>query len=266
MTICLSAICCRGNDKIFVISTDHMIDVGIGQFEHDIKKYKKIEGKNKLVVAMIAGNALLFNELLNGVDGNKQFSEIKSEIFENFKKVKKDWVTKQLLNKFGLNEKDVKDMILKPIPNPIVGKLLDNIVKFSLDTSILLVGFGDGKAKIAEINENGFGDFSDIHFHAIGSGKIQAINTLLFQKQSITDSLDTTIYNVYKAKKNAEVASGVGKDTDVLVLTEKKCYELGTDDLEMLDTIYRKELEFGKHSEDLNKLSILGDLEREESD
>lgn len=41
MTICIASVCEFKDREIFVIATDHMIDVGIGQFEHDIKKHKK---------------------------------------------------------------------------------------------------------------------------------------------------------------------------------------------------------------------------------
>jgi len=236
-----------------IIATDHMIDVGIGQFEHDIKKHKKINLKN---IAMLAGSALLFNDLVMDLEGKEKFEEIKKGIHENFDKVKKDIIKKQLLNKFGLKEEEIKEIVKGPIANPIMAKLIESIAKLKLDTSILLVGFDNGIAKISEIQEEGFADLTDIHFHAIGSGRTQAINTLLFQKQLKKNSLKTTIYNVYKAKKNAEVSSGVGVETDILIFAEGGCLELLDEDINILKEIYNTELKIGRNSEDLNKLSI----------
>jgi len=253
MTICIACVCKYAGDETVVMATDHMIDVGIGQFEHDITKYKKLNEKN---MVMLSGSALLFNELTFEL-GTGDFDSIKNKIHENFVKVRKDIIQKQLLDKFGLNDSDIQNSIKLPIQNPIMNKLIESIAKLELKTSILLVGFNKGEVKISEIQESGFLDYTDIHFHAIGSGQIQAINTLLFQSQSKKNHLSTTIYNVYKAKRNAEVSSGVGVETDILIFSEKGCVELTKEDIEILKGIYNKELDLGRNSEDLNKLSIL---------
>lgn len=249
----MAAVCAHNDKELFIIATDHMINVTIGQFEHDIKKHKIIHDNN---IAMLAGNALIFNELLMGIEKGT-FTEIKEKIFANFVSLRKNYVNKQLLSKFGLSENEIKELVKSAIPNPFIAKLIERIAKFDLNTSILLVGYENGAAQIAEIREHGFADFSDIHFHAIGSGQIQAANTLLFQKQSKSDSLKTTIYNVYKAKRNAEVSSGVGKETDMMVLTENGYFYLSQDDLKNLSGIYKEELQLGKNSGELNKLGIL---------
>jgi len=253
MTICISCVCENKGKDIVVIATDHMIDVGIGQFEHDIKKYKKINEKN---IVMLSGAALLFNDLVINLKGKIKFEEIKKRIHENFCNMRKKMIKEQLLDKFGLKEEEIKEVLKVNIQNQIIGKLIESIAKFKLNTSILLVGFDNGMAKISEIQEGGFSDFTDIHFHAIGSGQVQAINTLLFQKQLKKDSLKTTIYNVYKAKRNAEVSSGVGVETDMLLFSERSCLELTNEEINILKGIYDKELKTGKNSEDLNKLNI----------
>ena len=254
MTICIAAICEHNKRRAIVFSTDHMIDVGIGQFENDIKKHKKI---NNNTVAMLAGQALLFNELIKDISSKSTYSEIKNKIGGNFSRVKKDCIKRELLDKYGLNFEDIKNSLKGQIPNPLIGKILEAITRFKLDTSILLIGFYKGRAHVSEIQENGSADFGDIHFHAIGSGNVQAINTLMFQKQSIEDNLLTTIYNVYKAKRNAEVRIGVGKDTDLLILTEKKCIQLNQNDIEILSEVYENELDIGKSSKDLNKIKVM---------
>ena len=260
MTICIAAVCCHKKKDTFVISTDHMIDVGIGQFEHDIKKYKVIKNKNSWAIAMLSGNALLFNELLENVKGKNTFLSMKNQIFNNFRGLKRKWIQRQLLDDFGLKEKDIKKVIQEELKNQFIGKLVEKIAKSSLKTQILFVGFDNGKAKIAEIYEDGHADFSDIHFRAIGSGYIQAINTLLFQKQIYTECLSKTIYNVYKAKRNAEVVAGVGKDTDILVFKDKEYWELEKSDIALLSSVYEKELNFSKNAKELNNLKIINNI------
>ena len=259
MTICIASVCIHNNKEVFVIATDHMIDVGIGQFEHDIKKHKKLNGKN---IAMLSGNSLIFNDLVKDIKEDSPFKEIKEKIYSNFVALKKDWINKQLLSKFGLDENEIKEIIKSELKNQFVAKLIEQIAKFELKTGILLVGFEENKTQIAEIGENGYADFSDIHFHAIGSGQLQAVNTLLFQKQSKDNNLRTTIYNVFKAKSNAEVSSGVGIETDMLILTQDGCHDLTKEDLDTLSKIYKEEIQRGRNSIDLNNLKIMNSIAR----
>jgi|TARA_Y100000310_G_scaffold83483_1_gene80156 hypothetical protein len=97
-----------------------------------------------------------------------------------------------------------------------------------------------------------------MNFHAIGSGNLQAANTMLFQKHDKCEPLLGTIYNVYKAKRNAEVLEGVGKETELLILSLSGCNKLNEKDLNILETIYHEELNFGKNHQDLSKINLNG--------
>ena len=62
------------------------------------------------------------------------------------------------------------------------------------------------------------------------------------------------MYNVYKAKKNSEVSQGVGKETDMLVLFQDGSTLINSDDLEKLNNLYEKELNYGKQHQDLKEI------------
>ncbi|MFH0848658.1 MAG: hypothetical protein V1857_04075, partial [archaeon] len=69
MTSCIAAIgrCADigKNCEAIVFATDHMITMGnIGSFEHSIEKYRKISPNT---IAMLSGEALLFDEVLKGI-------------------------------------------------------------------------------------------------------------------------------------------------------------------------------------------------------
>lgn len=81
---------------------------------------------------------------------------------------------------------------------------------------------------------------------AKGFISILAQNSLLFQKHSKQDDLKTTLCNVYKAKKNAEVMQGVGKETDIEYLNETGITMLDKRNIEILDEIYNIELNYGR--------------------
>lgn len=256
MTICLAAIGKEGSNEIIVFATDHMVTTAMGQFEHSIVKYKLL---NRNTVAMLAGNPLLFNDLVKLKNKNASFDEIKNEIFENFKSKRKEIIQNQVFDAYYIDENFFKQVLSSPAPNPLVSVILGELSKLRLGTGILVIGFDkEHNARIAEINENGVADFRDLNFHAIGSGNVQASNTILFQKYDKTEDIKSTLYTVYKAKRNAEVLQGVGKETELLILRKSGCSKIDKENIITLGEIYDEELYLGKRHSKLSKLKLTG--------
>lgn len=256
MTICIAAIgkCIEfnKNEEAIVFATDHMITLQqIGQFEHSIEKYRKI---NQNTIAMLSGEALLFDDVLKGMDEKQNFDEIKGKIHNNMVGIRDEKVKKMILDRFKIDFDYLKQLLNNPEHNDIAQEILETIKQFNLNTSVILAGFIGGKAQIAEINELAAINTRDINFDAIGSGGTQAINTLLFQKHSKSDDLKTTLFNVYKAKRNSEVSVGVGKETDIFILTEEQIYFIDGLQKLLLEKIYNDEMKVGKTHKDLNMI------------
>ena len=230
-----------------------MITTGIGQFEHDIYKYKLLTDN---AVGMLAGNALLMDYFLEDDYSGMSYSEIQSIIEEKFNQYRLEKIQKDILNVFTIDWDDFKQIIKDPITNEFQKSILKKIIKTNLATAILLIGFEDKKAKISQIGSGGIEIYDQIYFNTIGSGSIQAQNTLLFQKHSKYDDLKTTLYDVYKAKRNAEVMQDVGKETDIGYLNENGVKMLDKENMELLDEIYNVELNYGREHEKLNDLNI----------
>lgn len=264
MTICVSAISTDNGKEAIVFSTDHMVSVGdLGQFEKEIKKYKVLNKNN--IVAMLSGQMLLFDRILEGTNDFHDFYKIREKIIENMAKIRKEIIKKEVYDLYSINDDYIKTILPSPIQNPFIQRILETVSTFSLQTNILLIGFdNEGKAQISEIDEKGYADYRDIHFHAIGSGSIQALNTLLFQKHCKSKDLKTTIYNVYKAKRNAEVVIGVGKETEVIILSGEGRRELKEEQMLKLEKIYEEELNYGVTHQDLNTILDLNNNRKEE--
>lgn len=253
MTICISAICTENHEENIVFGVDHMITTGLGQFEHDINKYKLL---SENTVGMIAGNALLMDYFLDEDYSQKSYSEIQIILEEKFKQKRLEKIQKEVFDVFSIDAEFVKDILKNPINNEYQSLILKNIAKSKLNTAILLMGFEDDKAKISEIVDTGIENYDQINFNTIGSGSIQAQNTLLFQHHSRQDDLRTTLYNVYKAKKNAEVMQGVGKETDIGYLSQNGVKMLDEKSINILEEIYNIELNCGKQHHMLNELNL----------
>jgi hypothetical protein len=252
MTICIAAIG-KGEDgkEIIVFATDHMVSNPLmGQFELPICKYKGLANN---MVAMLAGDPLIFDKLIEKCLPNDTYEQTKNKIQNNMNALRSELIKKQYLDIFQMDYKYLHQVLQAPIQNAYIGSIIDSIAKFNLNTIILLIGFKEEEAQITEITDIKDANLRCINFSAIGSGSMQAMNTLLFQCHSKDDPLSTCVYNVYKAKRNAEVAIGVGKETDLFVLTQSKLYKIDQQIMQMLSGIYEKELQLGKTDENLKK-------------
>jgi|WetSurMetagenome_2_1015567.scaffolds.fasta_scaffold02950_7 hypothetical protein len=255
MTICIAAIGKNEKNEVIVAATDHMITMGnLGQFEHTISKYKEL---NKDTIAMLSGIPLLFDDLIRMPDNNYSYFEIKAQIKKNFKCKRNEIFQDHVLDLYGISWEKFVDAATQPFPNPLIEEIMNQNTKFLLRSSILLAGFDGNRAIISEISERTFADFRDMNSHAIGSGSIQAVNTLMFQKHDKHDSLFTTIYDVYKAKRNAEVAQGVGKETELIVLTKGDgCRTITSESFKILKEIYDQEVKLGRNHLKLKSLKF----------
>ncbi|MBD3389625.1 hypothetical protein GF415_01580 [Candidatus Micrarchaeota archaeon] len=264
MTICLAAICSfkpDSGEEAIVFCTDHMLTMGagnneLGGFEQSIEKFKVL-GPGK--VCLLSGNPLLANQLYAYPYADMGIERMAEQIYKNMVQARKEKVERQLGLR-GLTLSDAKQMLNGEIKNPHAAQLMDMYQNYSIQTSVLLLGFCNKKeARIFSINESGFEDHRDINFSAIGSGAMQALNSMLFQRHSKKDPLAQTIYAVYKAKKNSEVCSGVGKETDLMVLVNsgsQQIFKINDEKMAMLEKIFEEEISLGKEHKDLT--SIIG--------
>ena len=132
---------------------------------------------------------------------DKDYETLQKDIENKFRVKRLEFVQKRVLDVFSIDMDFIRDNLNKPFENPIIRNIYKEVAETQLGTAVLLIGFSGEKAQISEIGDNGIYNFRTIHFHTIGSGNVQAQNTLLFQKQSKEDDLPTTLYNVFKAKK-----------------------------------------------------------------
>jgi len=260
LTICIAAIGKEKNEEAIVFATDHMVtmesDDSTWTFEHSLKKYRKLNDKT---VAMVSGDPLLIDDLTKLSDSNLEYQKIKREIFDNFKKMRGEKIKNDLLDLFDIDKKFLKEQLAQDTVNPLVLDMLETLNNYVVGARVILVGFDDDKAKISEITERHMKEYRDFTFYAIGSGSTRAMDTLFCQGHKATDNLTSTVYDVYKAKRNAEVTSDVGKDTDLIILTKSSYIPLSAKKMKTLIAIYEKELQFGRKHKEIRNIKNWGE-------
>lgn len=258
MTICVAGICkyaIKDKPEVkdgIIFATDHMVSIeGIGQFEHKISKHNMLP--NGLIV-MIAGTLSLDEITHDLIDAKTTLTDTVSAIQERMKELNDAKIEREILSRAGFKLSDLSDLVKSEIRNEYMNEIIKKALSHDMETVVILLGIETNQAKLVTITENSIDSSgSEIGFAAIGSGDMQAINTLLFQQHNRNEWLYTAIYNIYKAKKNAEAAEGVGNTTDLFFLTDNG-QPVPITNLAILDQIYADELNQGKTDKRLEQL------------
>src|SRR5208282_4788300 len=122
MTICIAAI---GQSKdigkdceAIVFATDHMITIpNIGQFEHSIEKYRRIGTR---IVAMLSGEALLFDSVLKGVNQNDELVTVADKIHRNMIEIRNSRIEKSVFEKFRVPPNFLGEALKLPVQNDLL--------------------------------------------------------------------------------------------------------------------------------------------------
>ena len=173
-----------------------------------------------------------------------------------------------------MRTKQVEDLILAPrgldLPsfytrhatlNAQLAMMLDQtMANHNAGIELLIAGVDGTGAHIYSVHNPGKPEREHdvIGYAAIGSGGIHALQAMIGFRHSASASLRETVFRVYAAKRRAEVAPGVGLDTDMAIVSASGVTFLGAPVLAELATLYDN---YGKAAEaaqvqELGKLSL----------
>ncbi|MBD3320717.1 MAG: hypothetical protein GF350_06455 [Chitinivibrionales bacterium] len=267
MTICVASI--SGNSFILGAS-DRMLTAGDVQFEPPQPKIKQFTSS---IALMIAGDIGIHSQVYQNV-----MLKVRDHIDKTpdiWLKVK-DVVDMYSKEYFNLKLEKAEEKILFPLnlnkdtflrrQNELSPSLVDNICRklsnfelYGRDIGAIITG-NDGDASVAIPHiytvENGNVECKgDIGFAAIGAGCWHANSQFMFDGYTKNASIPQSLLSTYWAKKRAEVAPGVGSETDMFAIGP----QLGTfthvfpNVIQDIDNIYKKYL---KKIENVEKQSI----------
>ena len=242
MTICLGALCRDESDgDTVVLASDRMVTwMGLTEFEHQVPKIHQISVSTW---ALIAGDALAGTRIARDVARQLAGSagtvgEIANLVATRYAEVRIEAATAQLLTARGLTFQQYYQMHQQLLPQ-IVGGIDTAIANFNLGVEMIIAGVdGTGAHLFTVSNPGGMAQCQDvIGSVAVGSGQIHAIQSMIGFRHSSMDPLKDVLFRVFSSKRRAELAPGVGHETDLAVISPQGVRHLAEATLDELDRI-----------------------------
>lgn len=245
MTVCLAALCGGENGNAAthaVVAADRMVTMGgFIEFEHAVPKMAL---PSPLAVSMIAGDTLVGTRLAREVAASMagvapRTSDIADALAQHYELVRREKVEHEILVPRGLNFGQFYGGHASFNPN-ITMMIDQRMTDYNLGVELLLAGVDAGGAHIFTIHNPGGGPLQHdvIGYAATGSGMLQAIQSMIGFEHHAGIGLKDTVFRVYASKRRAEVAPGVGHDTDLGIISPAGIEWLSADQLDALATVY----------------------------
>ena len=229
MTICIAAICESG--KYIVAAADRMVTVPPPlnlEFEPPLSKIEIIQDG---CVALASGALPYADDIISAVRGaaRGQALNVRS-ICEQFKNAYANFrdmrFEEQVLSpQLGADFKAFRARggllpgYLQVQPNTYQTVVIQ-AQQFSLNTDFLIAGIDDTGTYMGVVTNPGtFFSTNKLGYATIGSGATHASVSLHLGGQTTKLTLEETLVSIYAAKRAAEVAPGVGVETDIAIIS-----------------------------------------------
>lgn len=242
MTICMAAICHDQATHYAVVAADRMVTLGnFMEFEHGIPK---MAHPAPHAVVLVAGDSLvgarLAKEVSADLDGAAPRTiEIARQLAAKYQQIRLLAVETQLLAPRGLNLEAF--YAGQQSMNPQITMMIDQgMSQFNLNVELLLAGVDQDGAHLFSVHNPGGSELQHdfIGHMAVGSGAIHAVQSMVGFRHTSGAGLRETIFRVYASKRRAEVAPGVGQDTDIAIVSLAGVRWIDNDNQKELAALY----------------------------
>lgn len=262
MTVCIAAI--NQAHNLIAFATDRMVTSTSPpiEFEHSLPKLTQI---NSYCVALSAGDAIRGKELFDAVRGivektNPPIAQIAEHTKEIYQRKRLQILEALHLRSRGINHKIFIEAGAKLLPPAIYAQIDHAFATFMLQLEAFIAGVDESGPSIYGIRNPGLVDcYNSIGFHAIGTGSMHALISLI-ETYAPEGSEVETMYSVFRAKRVAEVAPGVGEQIDIGMIDSEqklKYFDKKAEIIKEFDELYKQEKTSRKDLITKSKLATL---------
>lgn len=242
MTICIAAT--ANNNSAVVVASDMMISAGFLNLEFDHPS-SKIEQLGQSCVGLSAGDALPAGELFSSAYSvsatlqNPPVEQISETIKEAYCRLREKRIEETVFKPRGVTiHAFYQNGLIRQFPPEVAMSLDDQVQRMEFGVTLIVAGVDQSGAHIFCVSDPGISTSYDrIGYHAIGSGMTHAILSLVASGQHRSKSINETAFNVFRAKRQAELAPGVGNSLELRIITDGNVYTVTSEQLCKLDEI-----------------------------
>jgi hypothetical protein len=123
---------------------------------------------------------------------------------------------------------------LQAQPN-LYQNLVVQMVQFNLSVEILIAGIHDSGSHLYYLGNPGtLLPFDKLGYNSIGSGSTHVAVSFYLGNQNRRSSLPETLFSVFEAKRSAEVAPGVGVETEMAIISRQGVWTIPAELMEAI--------------------------------
>jgi 20S proteasome alpha/beta subunit len=242
MTVCIAALCGNGEKARAVVAADRMVTAGgFMEFEHPGSKIVELSPHALVMVAGATNDGMrLVNEAAASMGGNSgDIVALAEDLGQRYSDARGHRAEQTILKTRGLDFQSYYGMH-NGLSQQVVMLVDDALRKFDFGVELLLAGVDDAGAHVHTNGNPGGGHqtHDSIGWTAIGSGAIHVLPSMAGFVHSPKAGYGQTLFRVYASKRRAEVAPGVGHETEVAVISRDGTKRLSNTELQELDSIY----------------------------
>lgn len=244
MTVCIAAL---AQKAIFTIS-DRMLSVGDIQYESSNVKTISITPS---ILLMIAGNDCVQGEILKVLNGKNSFSSVESVALkykEILNVLRHRRIEQGVLVPLGL---DYESFLAKQslLHKSFVTEVTERMSRFFLpEVSAIVAGKDETGHHIYMITPQGqIDDMTRLGYAAIGIGERHACLEFVSRNYSPSVSWGEALSTLYMAKKSAEVAPTVGKESDLFAIMDDRIFNF----VDVIETLEKERTKFVKKKREI---------------
>jgi hypothetical protein len=225
VTICVTAICSDGH--IIYGASDRMLTAGDIQFE---PQQSKIWSITNSIIIQVAGDASIHSDIIKKVNADvgkriqenpadwwniKDVAELYRHYYEELqgKRAEHDILAPLLLDQdtWFTKQKDMDAELVKDIAA--------RLSSYELSPTAAIISGVDYTGAHIYVADGGILRCQDnVGFAAIGAGQWHANSHLMFAGHNPHKEIPETLWNVFSAKKRAQIAPGCGQGTDMFTI------------------------------------------------
>ncbi len=229
MTVCVGALC--DNGQVVVVAADKMVTFGAPMnLQMEPPVLKKITKINDEAVALFSGSVADAEEIMSATKQqlkgmtNLPTQNVAEAIKAAYIALKQKRVQETILGPLlGADFAKFQVLLAQSPSSQTLQQILAMIMQHNMQTEALVAGVdGTGAHLFAVTHPGVLLPLETMGYGAVGSGGLHAAVRLSLGQQNKVASILDTVYNVYEAKKAAEVAPGVGKMTDLAIIKSGK--------------------------------------------